>query len=70
MSKEEFLALAAQRYDSIESLQKETDFFSYEEQFEKIWIELGQVVLEKSISEVPQNHQKKTKFKAVSGKSR
>lgn len=63
MSKEEYLALAAQSYDRIQSLQSEQDFFAYEKQFEAIWIALGQSVLEKSIGEVPQNHQKKTKFK-------
>jgi hypothetical protein len=67
MSKDEFLALAAQRYEEIHALEREKDFYSYEEKFEEIWLSLGQSVLEKSISEVPQNHQKKTKFKPVLG---
>lgn len=63
MTKDEFLALAAEQYDSIASLKEEKDFYTYEKKFDEIWVGLGRNVLEKSISEVPKNHQKKTKFK-------
>ncbi len=60
MSKEEYLALAAARYDALQGLQKHEDFYSYEAEFDKIWTDLGRKVLEGNISEVPQNHRKKT----------
>lgn len=66
MTKEEYLALAAEKYDSLAKLKSQDDFYEYEKSFEDIWIDLGRQVLEKNISEVPANHQKKTKFGRVS----
>jgi hypothetical protein len=62
MSKEEYLLLASTQYDAIHALQGSVDFYSYEKDFESIWLELGRQVLEKSISEVPTDRRKKTKF--------
>ena len=61
MSKEEYLSLASAQYDAIKSLENSPNFYSYEKDFETIWLDLGRQVLEKSLSEVPTNHQKKTK---------
>ncbi|MDP8935158.1 MAG: hypothetical protein M3N42_13715 [Cyanobacteriota bacterium] len=60
MSKEEYLAKAAARYDAIQGLKDQKDFYSYEAEFEKIWLDLGREVLESSISKVGPNARKKT----------
>jgi hypothetical protein len=60
MSKEEYLALAAERYEALEGLKKHEDFYSYEAEFDKIWTGLGRQVLENTISQVPKDHRKKT----------
>lgn len=59
MSKEEYLALAAQRYESLKELENQPDFYRYEEAFDQIWTDLGLTVLESSISTVPADHRKK-----------
>lgn len=60
MSKEEYIALAAARYEELQGLQKHEDFYRYEAEFDKIWTDLGRQVLEGTISQVPGNHRKKT----------
>ena len=60
MSKEEYLAKAAARYEAIEKLKQQKDFYSYEAEFDKVWTDLGREVLESSISKVPKNARKKT----------
>lgn len=60
MSKEEYLAKAAARYDALQKLNEQKDFYSYEAEFEKIWLDLGREVLESNISQVGKNHRKKT----------
>ncbi len=60
MSKEEYLALAAARYDELKGLKKHEDFYSYEAEFDKIWTDLGRQVLENTVSQVPKDHRKKT----------
>lgn len=60
MSKEEYLALAAERYESLQGLEKQTDFYNYEAEFDQIWTDLGRQVLESSISQVSKDHRKKT----------
>jgi len=59
MTKEEFLALAAQRYDELQSLNKLDNFYDYEKQFVSLWRDLGREVLEKNIGELPQDKRKK-----------
>ncbi len=59
MSKEEYLAKAAARYDALEKLKDQKDFYNYEAEFDKIWTDLGREVLESSISKVPSNHRRK-----------
>lgn len=60
MTKQEFLALAADRYESLQKLNDNLNFYDYEKGFEQIWTDLGRNILEKNIGEIPQNHQKKT----------
>ena len=47
MTKEEFLALAASRYDDLQRLNEEQpSFYQYEAAFAQLWTELGREVLE------------------------
>ena len=59
MTKEEFLALAAQRYDELQALNKLDNFYDYEKQFVGIWKDLGGQVLEQNIGELPKDKRKK-----------
>jgi hypothetical protein len=59
MSKEEYLAKAAARYEAIKKLKDQKDFYNYEADFDKMWTDLGREVLESSISKVPTNRRKK-----------
>ena len=62
LSKAEFLKLAEARYDELSSLSSSPDFFSYEQNFEEIWLNFGREVLEESISKLPDDRKKKVKF--------
>lgn len=59
MTKEEFLALAGDRYDALQSLNKLNSFYDYEKQFVHIWQDLGRAVLENNLGAVPTNRRKK-----------
>lgn len=59
MTKEEFLSLAAQRYDELQALNKLDNFYDYEKLFVSIWQDLGREVLEKNIGDQPANKRKK-----------
>jgi hypothetical protein len=63
MTKEQYLALAAERYDELRALNKIDNFYDYEKEFEKIFNELGRAVLEQNISEVPADRRKKNTHK-------
>lgn len=59
ITKEEYLALAAQKYEQINQLQQETSFYQYEKKFVDMWEDLGRQVLEKNLSRVPDNRREK-----------
>ena len=59
MTKEEYLAMAAKRYDELKALNKIDNFYDYESEFAKIMNELSKEVLEKNISELPADRRKK-----------
>jgi mannitol/fructose-specific phosphotransferase system IIA component len=59
MTKEEYLAIAAAKYDELQALNKIDNFYDYEKTFEKIWIDTGRAVLEKNISDLPADWRKK-----------
>jgi len=59
MTKEEYLAVAAKRYDSLQALNALDNFYDYEKEFLTIWREMGREVLEKNVSEVPRDRRKK-----------
>jgi hypothetical protein len=60
MSKEEYLALASQKYEALAKLKEHLNFYDYEKSFDALWVEFGREVLEKNISALPGNHRKKT----------
>src|SRR4051812_49101041 len=68
MTKEEFLALAAQRYDELQALNKLNNFYDYEKEFVSIWKDLGREVLEKNISELPKDKRKKKMLTTTMGR--
>lgn len=59
MSKEEFLAVAEQRYDALQKLNQLDSFYNYEKLFLELWRDLGREVLEKNLGPVPPNRRKK-----------
>jgi hypothetical protein len=64
MSKEEFLALAASRYEALNKLNEIKDFYTYEATFDEIWTDLGQSVLERNIGKVGEDRRKKNESEA------
>jgi hypothetical protein len=62
MTKTEYLALAEARFEAINKLQQHTDFYTYEQQFDQIWIDLGRAVLEQSVGKIPKDSRKKTGY--------
>ncbi len=68
MTKEEFLAVASQKYESLQKLNEHLNFYDYEKAFDELWTELGRSILEKNIGKVPENHRKKTPFVPGMGK--
>lgn len=64
MNKAEYIALAEARFDALNDLQKQTDFYQYEKEFDQIWTDLGRAVLEQSIGPVPGDKRKKTSYAA------
>jgi hypothetical protein len=59
MTKEEYVALASEKYDALQALNKIDNFYDYEKQFEELMKDLGRTLLEKNISELSANRRKK-----------
>ena len=51
MSKEEFLALAASRYEEIEKLKEHDNFYDYEKEFDRLWQDYGRTCMEQQLNE-------------------
>jgi hypothetical protein len=62
MTKEEYIALTLSKWEQLESLKELGNLYDYEKTFDELWVDLGRSVLEKSISEVPNNRRKKKKL--------
>ena len=58
LTEDQYLALAREKYKHIEALQKLNSFYDHEKAFETIWLELGQQVLERTISQPPSDRRK------------
>lgn len=59
MTKEEYLAIAAKRYDELQALNKIDNFYDYESEFVNIMKDLGKEVLEKNLSKFSVDRRKK-----------
>lgn len=59
MSKEEYMALAEQKYLELQQLNKQPTFYDYEKSFDAIRMDLGKQVLEKNLSKLPADRRKK-----------
>lgn len=51
MTKEEYLAIAASRYEELEALKEKDNFYDYEKSFDQIWHDLGCQYLESQLNE-------------------
>ena len=59
MTKQEYLDIAARRYDELQALNRIDNFYDYESEFAEIMKDLGKEVLEKSLSDLPADKRKK-----------
>ena len=53
MSKQEYLAIAAKRYDELQPLNVIDNFYDYESEFAAIMKDLGKEILEKNLRTLP-----------------
>ena len=68
MTEEEYITLARQKYQELQDLKGKPTFYDYEKSFDDIWQDLGRQVLEKTLSDVPQDRRKKKKMTTRYGK--
>lgn len=59
MTKQEYLIIAARRYDELQALNRINNFYDYESEFAEIMKDLGKEVLEKNLSDLPADKRKK-----------
>lgn len=60
MTKSEFLKLASEQWDKIESHKKSsTNLYDYEKGFDELWVSFGRETLENSIDKVSKDRRKK-----------
>ena len=59
LTEDQYVALARAKYKQIEALKELDSFYDHEKAFEAVWLELGQQVLEQSISQPPNDRRKK-----------
>ncbi len=59
MTKEEYLSIAAEKYDALQALNKINNFYDYEKEFEKILNDLGRQILETNLSKLSNDRRKK-----------
>ena len=59
MTKDEFLAMAAARYEALQNIERHDNFYDYEKEFDEIWVSLGREVLQRKLGDVPEDRRKK-----------
>lgn len=59
MTKEEYLVIAAARYDSIKALETKDNFYDFQKEFDRLWVEYGRDVVQKAIGDGPADRRKK-----------
>lgn len=66
-TEEEYMALARQKYNDLQALDKQLNMYDYEKSFEQIWLDLGRQVLERNLGPVPNDRRKKKDDDALRG---
>lgn len=61
MTKEEFLVIAASKYDEVKQLGRHDNFYDYEVGFEQVMNKMSRELLEKSLGDLPGDRRKKKK---------
>jgi len=61
MTKEEYLAIAASRYEEIERMQSADTFYDYEKGFAEIWQDLGRQYMESYLNETSKTQDRRKK---------
>jgi len=62
MTKEEFMAKASATWDKLEEKRKTSpDFYSYERDFDELWVEYGRLTLEGSLGSKQSSDRRKKK---------
>jgi hypothetical protein len=69
MTKEEYLTLAAKRYDAFEALNQLDNFYDYEKEFVSILEDFGRELLQNNIGELPSDKRKKKETADHSGEN-
>lgn len=64
MTKEQYLAVAAARYDELKELGKLDSFYDYEVEFLKIWQDLGRQVFQDNLGDLSKDKRKKKPYDA------
>lgn len=59
LTEEQYVALAREEYKHIEALKELDSLYDHEKAFEAVWLELGQQVLQQTISQPPNDRRKK-----------
>ena len=67
MTESEYIELARQKNQELQALKSKPTFYDYEKSFVDIWQDLGRQVLEKSLSNVPNDRRKKKGWVAAMG---
>lgn len=53
------MKLAEKKWEELHGLRHANNLYDYEKEFDRIWVDLGREVLEKSISKVGKDRRKK-----------
>ena len=69
MTKDEFLAIAGQRYEALQALNKLDNFYDYEKEFVSILNDLGRELLQRNIGELPADKRKKKEAADYGGRN-
>ena len=59
LKKDALLKAATERFEEFRDLHRHDNFYDFEKEFEKIWLEPGREVLQQSLGDVPEERQKK-----------
>lgn len=67
MTKEQLIEAVSAHYDELNTLNKTDSFYDYENDFIKIWGEMGREIFEKNLGELPGDRRKKNSNRVREG---